>query len=149
MQKLSLTPDPQLEPAPDPTAFDHAMTAAKVGGIAFAPAFPFLGAGVAFIDLLTAPLRGKRMNDWCEEFRLRFNDLSRKIEGLTWEKLEKDEAFFSSFAQATQAAIKTHQKEKLEALRNAVLNVALANSRTRIGSSSFSRCWTGFLKPIS
>ena len=65
------------------------------------------------------------MNDWCEEFRLRLNDLSQKVEGLTWEKLAEDEAFFSAFAQATQAAIKTHQKEKLEALRNAVLNVAL------------------------
>jgi hypothetical protein len=125
METLDLTPRSHLEPAPDPTAFDHAMMAAKVGALAFTPALPFLGPGVAFIDLLTAPLRGKRMSDWCEGIRLRVNDLSQKVEGFTWEKLEKDEAFFSAFAQATQAAIKTHQKEKLEALRNAVLNVAL------------------------
>ena len=76
MEKLNLNPDHQLEPAPESTAFDRALTAAKVGALAF----PFLGAGVAFIDLLTAPLRGKRMNDWCEEFRLRFNDLSQKVD---------------------------------------------------------------------
>jgi hypothetical protein len=40
----------------------------------------------------------------------------------------QDDAFFSAFAQATQAAIKTHQQEKLEALRNAVLNVAVGNA---------------------
>jgi hypothetical protein len=125
MQKLNLVHEPHVEPAPDATALDHAMTAAKLGALAFTPVLPFLGPGVAFIDLLTAPLRGKRMNDWCEEFRLCFNDLAQKVEGLTWERLEKNEAFFSTFAQATQSAIKSHQAEKLEALRNAVLNVAL------------------------
>jgi hypothetical protein len=88
-------------------------------------AFPFVGAGVTLIDLVTAPLRGKRLTDWCEGFRLRFNDLNQKVAGLTPESLAASDAFISAFAQATQAALKTHQQEKLTALRNAVVNVAL------------------------
>jgi hypothetical protein len=121
MQKLSLNPDPQLEQAPDSTVLDYAMTAAKVGMLAL----PFIGPGITLMDLLTAHSRGKRMTNWCEELRIRLNDLSQRVEGLGWERLEKDEAFFSAFAQATQAATKTHQQGKREALRNAVLNVAL------------------------
>jgi hypothetical protein len=120
MEDPNLYPNPKLEPAPAPTVFDHALTAGKLGGLVL----PFLGAGVTFIELLTGPLRGKRLNDWYEEVRLGVNDLSQKMEGLTWEKLVNDEAFFSALAQATQAAIKTHQQEKRDALRNAVLNVA-------------------------
>jgi hypothetical protein len=109
-----------LEPAPDPTAFDYGMTIAKVGAIAL----PFVGSGVALFDLITAPLRGKRFNDWCERLRVGVNELSETVEGLTPEKLAASEEFNSAFAQAAQAAIKTHQEEKLDALRNAVLNVA-------------------------
>jgi hypothetical protein len=60
--------------------------------------------------------------------RLGLNDLSRKVEGLTPERLIADEAFVSAFAHATQAALKTHQAEKIEALRNAVLNVAIGSA---------------------
>lgn len=121
MEKLNLNLPTRIEPTPDPTAFDHALTAAKLGTLGF----PFLGAGVTLIDLLTAPMRGRRMNNWCEEFRVSFNELSQKVAGLTPDRLATDDAFFSAFAQATQSAIKTHQKEKLDALRNAVLNVVL------------------------
>ena len=70
-------------------------------------------------------MRGKRFSDWCEELRLRLNDLGQKVDGLTPETLANDEAFVSAFAQATQSALRTHLKEKLDALRNAVLNVAV------------------------
>jgi hypothetical protein len=80
-----------------------------------------------FFDLVTTPLRGKRLNDWCEELRLRLNDLSEKVSELTPEALAKNEAFVSAFAQASQVALKTHQAEKLEALRNVVLNIALGH----------------------
>src|ERR1035438_9693178 len=120
MEELSLNPDQSLEPAPGKTAVDYGLAIAKVASIAF----PFFGAGVTLVDLVTAPLRGKRFSDWCEEIRLRLNDLSEKVDGMTPEALAKDDAFFSAFAQATQAALRTHQQEKLDALRNAVLNVA-------------------------
>ena len=117
-------PESRLLPAPGKTAFDYAFAAAKAGSLAF----PFFGAGVTLVDLVTAPLRGKRLNDWCEDLRLRFNELSDKVGGLTPEALAKNEAFVSVIAHATQAALRTHQAEKVEALRNAVLNVAVTNA---------------------
>jgi hypothetical protein len=124
MDVLKLKPDPHLEPPPGKTAFDYGLAIAKVGAIAF----PFFGAGVTLVDLVTSPLRGKRFTNWCEEIRLRLNELSQKVDGLTPETLAKNEVFISAFAQATQAALKTHQTEKLEALRNALMNVAVAKA---------------------
>jgi hypothetical protein len=124
MDILKVNPDPRLEPAPEPTAFDFGLAIAKVGSIAF----PFFGGGVTLFDLVTAPLRGKRLSDWCEELRLRLNELSQTVEGLSPESLAKHEAFISAFAHATQAALKTHHQEKLGALRNAVLNVAAGSA---------------------
>jgi hypothetical protein len=124
MDSLKLTPDTRLQPAPARSAFDYGLAIAQVGAIAF----PFVGAGVKLFDLVTAPLRGKRMSDWCEELRLHLNELSQKVDRLTPETLAKNDAFVSAFAQATQAALKTHQAEKREALRNAVLNVAIGSA---------------------
>src|ERR1700746_1500548 len=111
----------RLDPPPEDTAFDFAIQAAKVLAIVF----PFFGAGVTLFDVVTGPARTKRLHDWCEWFRLRFNDIAEKVEDFTPEALAKNDAFISAFAQATQAALKTHQPEKIDALRNAVLNVAL------------------------
>jgi len=125
MEELSLNPRRSMEPAPaDPAAFDYALAIAKVTSLVF----PFFGAGVTLVDLVTAPSRGKRLADWCEELRLRLNELSQKVDGLTPEALAKDEAFISAFAQATQLAVRTHQAEKLEALRNAVINTAISKA---------------------
>ncbi len=71
MEKLNLTPNPRLEPAPGKTAFDYGVVIAQVGAIAFPTVLP----GVKLFDLVTAPFRGKRMSDWCEELRLRLNEL--------------------------------------------------------------------------
>lgn len=124
MEVLKLSPDARLEPAPEPAAFDYGLMIAKVAALAFPHC---LGPAVGFFDLLTAPARGRRMNEWCEELRLRLNELSQKVNRLTPEALAKDEAFFSAFAQATQAALRTHQQEKLAALKNAVINAALGH----------------------
>jgi hypothetical protein len=110
-----------LEPAPDRTALDYGLAVAKVAAIAF----PFLGPGVTLFDLVTVPARSKRLSDFCEGLRLGFNELSQKVDGLTPETLVENDGFLSAFAQAAQAALKSHQKEKLDALRNAVLNVAI------------------------
>ena len=48
-----------------------------------------------------------------------------QVRGFRIEDLSSNEAFITTVMQATQVALRTHQKEKLLALRNAVLNVAL------------------------
>jgi len=121
MDALRINPDQPVEPAPEQTAFDYSLAIAKVCTIAF----PFFGPAITLLDLLTAPMRGKRFSDWCEGIRLQINEHSRKLDGLTPEALATNEAFISAFLQATQAALRTHQREKLDALRNAVVNVAV------------------------
>ncbi|MBL8238287.1 MAG: hypothetical protein JNM66_12750 [Bryobacterales bacterium] len=111
-----------LAPAPEKNAaYDHALALTKVLGLAF----PFLGPAATLFDVITAPKRGQRLTEWFETTRVKLNELSERVDGLTPEKLAKSDAFVSAFAQATQAALKNHQQEKLEALRNAVLNAAL------------------------
>ena len=124
MEKLNLNPDMRTQSAPEPTAFDYATEVAKVGAFAF----PFLGTGVALFSAITVPFRGKRMSDWLDEIRLKLNDLSQTVAELTPERLARDEAFQSAFAQAAHAAMRTHRQEKLEALRNTVLNVAIGRA---------------------
>jgi hypothetical protein len=48
--------------------------------------------------------------------------------GLSLENLQQNEQFISTVMQATQAALRTHVASKREALRNAVLNVAVGQA---------------------
>lgn len=51
-----------------------------------------------------------------------------RVTGFRFDDLGQNERFVSATLQATQAALRSHQKEKLEALRNAVLNVAVGRN---------------------
>lgn len=82
------------------------------------------GGGDLF-GLITSPL-AQRRDEWFADLERRLRDLEKRVEGFRVEALQEDEAFISATLQATQAAQRTHQAEKREALRNAVLNVALA-----------------------
>lgn len=110
---------------PEATAFDYSVAAAKAISVLISFLIPPLGSAVSLFDAITAPIRGRRANEWCENLRLSLNALSATVAELTPEKLAASEEFTSAFAQAAQAAIRTHDQEKLEALRNAILNVAL------------------------
>jgi len=140
MEKLDLNPDTRLEPAPGRTEFDWTVSAARVGALAF----PFLGSGVALFDLITAPLRTKRLSDWLEQLRQCVNELSQKVATLTPASLAGDEAFNAAFFQAAQTVLRTHQQEKLDALRNAVVNVALGGESNADRQSKFSTLLTAF-----
>ncbi len=54
-------------------------------------------------------------------------EIQSRIEGLSAEKLAANETFVTVAMHASQMAIRNHQKEKLQALRNAVLNSGLPN----------------------
>ena len=49
-------------------------------------------------------------------------NLEEKVKGLTIDTLQDNDAFITTVMRATQSAIRNHQKEKLEALRNATLH---------------------------
>ena len=55
-------------------------------------------------------------------------DLRETVQGFNPYNLAENEAFKSTFLHAIEVAIRTHQEEKKEALKNAVLNSALPGS---------------------
>jgi hypothetical protein len=126
LNRVSLLDEPSKQPLPSElTLEDHRFALIK-GGIS---ALPFVG-GVLAEEmglLLITPLT-RRRDEWWADVARRVLDLEGKVHGFKFEDLGNNEQFVSAMIQATQSATKTHLKEKLEALRNAVLNVALGKA---------------------
>lgn len=77
--------------------------------------------------LIVAPPIEKRRDEWILSIAQDLLNLRSQIEDFDLEDLSNNESFITTTLHATQAAIRSHQEEKLEALRNAVLNSALPN----------------------
>lgn len=95
-----------------------AVVRAAVGSI------PYVGnAAIELMPLLfTAPLE-RRRQEWMNTVAsaLRELDQERRI---SLDELQSDEAFISVLVQSSQVAVRNHQREKIEALRQAVCNSA-------------------------
>ncbi len=102
---------------------DYAHTGVKAG----LSTAPIVGGPLAeFFSVVIAPPLEKRRDAWLIEIYRRLKILEGSVEGFDIEKLATNEIFISTFFQATNVAMRTHQKEKLDALSNAVTNTALA-----------------------
>jgi hypothetical protein len=85
------------------------------------------GAAAELFALVIEPPLDKRRNEWMKAMAEGLKTLEEKG-ALRIDDLPKNEAFISTVMHASQAALRNHQKEKLEALRNAALNVAIGNA---------------------
>ncbi len=106
----------KLDP-PEATTGDSAYLLAK----AVLSLIP--GSTELFERFVTPPLQ-RRTQKWMEDVA----DALRHIEkeqGVVLETLQSDERFITIVLQASTAAIRSHQKEKLVALKNVILNSAL------------------------
>ncbi len=71
----------------------------------------------------------KRMTLWLDDLAKAVDDLQQQLDApLSFEELAEDPAFIDAVVHATRAAQATHQQEKLDALRNAVLNSTLVGA---------------------
>jgi len=71
----------------------------------------------------------KRLNHWFDELAAAVDDLQQQMdEPLAFEDLAQNETFVDAVINATRAAQATHAREKLEALRNGVLNSTLVGA---------------------
>lgn len=108
---------------PEATAGDHAHTLvrASIGSI------PVVGSAATelFQKLITPPLE-RRRQQWMESVAKGLRQLESQ-ELLSIEQLANNEVFIDVVMTASQAAIRTSQEKKREALKNAVLNAALPN----------------------
>ena len=88
-------------------------------------AIPHLGGpATRLFNLVITPPLERRLNEWRNTVTERIRQLEKKVEGFKVEDLGKNPMFITAVMQATQIALRNHQKEKLEALQNAVVNTA-------------------------
>jgi len=101
---------------------DIAQTLVKAG-IASIPVIG--GPASELFSLVITPSLEKRRDKWIESIAEGLKELEAKVENFKIENLRENDAFISIVVQAAQAAIRDHQKDKLEAFKNAVLNTTL------------------------
>jgi hypothetical protein len=118
---MAIFDEPSRQPLPQPTFEDFANAGRK----ALVAMIPVLGAaGSELMGLLSSPVTLRR-DAWLEDLARRLRDLEYRFREFRFDNLDDNERFVSATLHATQAALRSHQKEKLEALRNAVLNTAI------------------------
>lgn len=108
--------DPKVEPAGEKA---HRVARAALQAV------PTFGGPLAeaFSALIKPPM-ARRKTEWMIQVTDALNQLFEKGV-LTQEDLQTNEKFFTTLVHASGVAIRNHEKEKLEALRNAVVNSAL------------------------
>ncbi len=99
----------------------HALTKAGLSGI------PVVGgAAVELFQYLVQPPLERRRTEWMVEVGEKLQELERR--GLNIEELGQKDEFISAVMHASHIALRTHQVEKREALRNAIFNVGAGQS---------------------
>lgn len=91
-------------------------------------AVPVVGSPAAelFALVISPPLQ-KRQEKWMDAIAEGLKEMERRTAGFTVESLKDNPQFISTVLNASQAAMRSHQGEKLDALKNAVLNVAVGS----------------------
>lgn len=89
---------------------------------------PLVGAPAAeLFRLIVSPPLEKRRSEWMQSVGDALRKLEEKMD-IVLEELQNNDKFIDAAMDATQIALRTSEKEKLEALQNALLNAALPNS---------------------
>ena len=105
-----------------PSVGDYAHAGVRAG-LSIAP---YLGGSLAeFFSMVIAPPLEKRRDKWLIELYNQLKQIEKQIDGFKLENLQKDDNFISILLSATQIAMRTHQEDKLEALKNSVINSTL------------------------
>jgi len=111
-----------VEELPQKDIKDYGYNSIKVG----LNAVPLVGGAIAtvFETVFSSPIDARK-EAWLCDLAKTVDDLCNKVENLTPEKLSKNDEFISAYLLASNIAIRSHQKEKLAALRAAVKNTVL------------------------
>jgi hypothetical protein len=104
---------------PKPTKDDAAYIALKVA----IGSIPYVGAALAEVFAATIPSPvSKRTAEWWEDVAKRVAALEKS--GINMKNLASDPAFISLVERASKMATQSAQQEKLDALKNAIVNAA-------------------------
>jgi hypothetical protein len=107
----------------EPGILDYAHKGVKTG-IAISP-LPFSGGIAEVFATVFGPPIEKRRDALLKEVYSDIKELETKVEGLKFENLATNEVFLSTLLHASQVAMRTNERIKIEALRNALINTAL------------------------
>ncbi|MBX9601241.1 MAG: hypothetical protein K2X35_09560 [Bryobacteraceae bacterium] len=107
------------------SAGDHVHLAFK----AALSAIPGVGGPAAeLFGAIIAPPLTRRRDAWFAQLAEDLKALHARVASFSLGALSENENFVSGVLQATRIAMQTHQKEKLDALRSALLNIALGRA---------------------
>lgn len=130
-----------IEP-PKQSKGDLAHTAAK----AVLSAVPYIGgSAVELLQLVIQPPLERRRAEWMQAVGEKLQELEQQ--GLDVQALSQNEEFVSAVMHASSMALRTHQQEKLDALRNAVLNIATGQAPEDALQHMFFR-WIDSMSPL-
>lgn len=117
--------DPMMNRVPNTERGETLLGLAKAG----LSGVPGLG-GLAseLVEVVLGPQVQRRRNEWLNSLAERLVKLESQVEGFRVANLVDDPAFISAMLQAGTIALRNHSTEKLAALRNAVLNVAVSST---------------------
>lgn len=82
------------------------------------------GAAIELFQFIITPPIEKRRNDWMKEIGQAVQNLEQN-KGIDIEQLKSNDVFIDTLLQASQIALRSSQQDKLNALKNAVVNSAL------------------------
>ena len=97
----------------------------SVGSLSVDPTFGLLSAGALALFKTIAPSYQKRLYNWMNDVVEKINELENKYDEFKAENLVNNELFLSAFQSSSRIAVQSHQKEKLDALRNALINTVI------------------------
>jgi hypothetical protein len=125
-------------PKPSKGDVAHALTKA---GLSVIPVVG--GPAVELFQLLVQPPLERRRTVWMEQVGQKLLEL--EAQGLDLSKLQENEQFVTAVMQASSAAIRTHQQAKLDALRNAIIHIAIGEAP----EETFQHILLGFIDEFS
>jgi len=114
---------PDDKPLPEETVADLVIRLCRAG----VNLIPGGGAVTELASILKVPSE-RRRDEWLETLWERLARLEKRLGGFDIKRLADNQQFVTAVLRATPIAVRTHKAEKLEALRNAVLNVAAGSA---------------------
>jgi len=120
-----LTHDQEFRHLPDTSEDEGVLLLGRLG----LSLIPGVGAPLSEVfGFLMSRQISQRWERWYRSLSDALVEVIQRVDGLTPEALAHNDALFSTIVRASQIALGTHQREKLEALRTAVVNVALGTA---------------------
>jgi hypothetical protein len=129
-------PDERIAPLPAKEVRDHfravvdaAIATIPVGG----------GALQILFDEVLQPNFDKRRDEWLRRLAEVLEEIRTRMEGFDPASLESNEQFVSAVSQATRIAMGTHRQEKLEMLKDSLVNLVIRGAGSDLIVARFLR----------